>query len=73
MLANRKKLILPLEKYLKYLNGMIIGTKSFTIFEIGPNNGVEIWTFGVTQGRFQIKLPLILILQMKKFSVMFRF
>ena len=73
MLANRKKLILPLEKYLKYLNGMIIGTKSFTIFEIGPNNGVKIWTFGVTQGRFQIKLPLILILQMKKFSVMFRF
>ena len=36
------------------------------------NNGVEIWAFGANQGHFQIKLPLILILQMKQFSVMFR-
>ena len=31
-LANRKKLLLPLEKYFKTLNDKIIGTESFTIF-----------------------------------------
>ena len=46
---------------------MIISTESFTIFQSGQNNGVEIWAFGATQGHFQIKLILILILQ---FSVM---
>ena len=34
-LANRKKLILPLEKYFKTLKDMIIGTESFTFFQSG--------------------------------------
>ena len=51
-LANRKKLILPLGKDFKTLKNIIIGTaRSFTIFQ---------------SGYFQIKLPLILILQMKQ-------
>ena len=50
MLANRKKLILPLEKYLNTLKDMIIGTESFTIFPSGQNNGVEIWAFVATRG-----------------------
>ena len=48
---------------------MIITSESFTIFQSGQNNGVEIWAFGATQGHFQIKLTLILILQ---FSEMFQ-
>ena len=71
-LAIRKKLILPLKKYLKTLNDMIIGTESSKIFQSGRNNGVEIWAFADTQGHFQIKLPLISILQMKQFSGMFQ-
>ena len=47
------------------MKDMIIGTESFKIFQSGRTNGVEIWTFDATQGHFQIKLPLILILQMK--------
>ena len=42
-LANQKKLILPLEKYLTTLKDMIIDTETFTIFQRGQNNGVEIW------------------------------
>ena len=50
-LANRKKLILQLEKYFKTLNDMIIGTAGtrlldkFTIFQSGRNNGVKVWEF----------------------------
>ena len=79
-LANRKKLILPLEKYFKTLKNMIIGTsctqlfESFTTFHSGRNNGVEILDFDATcQEHFQIKLRLVLILQIKQqFSVMFQ-
>ena len=51
---------------------MIIGTagtqlfESFTIFQSGGNNGVEIWVFDATGGISRcIKLPMILILQVK--------
>ena len=71
-LTNRKKLILPLEKYFKTLNDMIIGTagtkplQSFTIFQSGQNNGVKIWVFDATRGIYRyVKLPLILMSQMK--------
>ena len=64
-LANREKLILSLEKYFRTLKDMIIGTESFTIFKKGEtmvsNNGHLM----SIQRHFQIKLPLILILQMK--------
>ena len=72
-LANRNKFILPLEKYFKTSNHMIIdgtaGTKlfeSFTTFQSVWNNGVEIWVFDATRGISRyIELPLPLILQMK--------
>ena len=72
-LANRKRFILALEKYFKTLNDMTIdgtvGTErfeSFTTFQMGWNNGVEIWVFDATGGISRaITLPLILILQMK--------
>ena len=44
-LANREKLILPLEKYFKTLKDMISGTELFTIFQSGRNNGVKLWAF----------------------------
>ena len=50
---------MPLEKYLKTLNDMIIGTastkllESFTIFQNGQNNGVKIWVFDA-KGHSQI-------------------
>ena len=44
-LANRKKLILLLEKYFETLKDMISGTKLFTIFQSGRNNGVKLWAF----------------------------
>ena len=76
-LPNRKKLILPLEKYFKTLNDIFVGTpdakplQSFTIFQSGRNNGVKIWVFDATRG-ISRELPLILILKMKTyFSVMF--
>ena len=59
------KIILPFEKYFKTLKDMTIGTESFTTFQNGRNNNVEILAFDNTQGDFQIQLPLILILQMK--------
>ena len=66
--AIRKQLVLPLEKYSKTLKDMIIGTggtwqfESFTIFQSGQNNGVEIWASDGIPGAYPIKLPLILIL-----------
>ena len=46
-----------------------VGTErfeSFTTFQMGRNNGVEIWVFDATGGISRdITLPLILILQMK--------
>ena len=70
-LANTK-IILPVEKYFKTLNDMIIGTagtkplESFTIFQSGQNNGVKSWVSDATRGisRYR-KLPLILMLHMK--------
>ena len=44
-LTNRIKLMLPVEKYFKTLKDMIIGTKSFTVFQSGWNSGVKLWTF----------------------------
>ena len=41
-LANRKKLILPLEKYFKTLKDMISGAELFTIFQSSRNNGVKL-------------------------------
>ena len=69
---KKKKIILPLGKYFKPTNDIIIGTagtkilESFTIFQSGQNNGVKIWAFDATRGisRYK-KWPLILILQMK--------
>ena len=55
-LANRKKLILPLEKYLKTLKDMIIGTESFTVFQSGWNNGVKLWAFAEYVGAFPGKV-----------------
>ena len=42
-LANRKKLILPLEKFFKTLKNMIIDTEPFIIFQSGLNNSVKLW------------------------------
>ena len=54
-LVNRRKLILPLKKYLKNLENMTIDTadtylfNSFIIFQSGWNNGVEIRAFDTTR------------------------
>ena len=54
------------------MNDMIISTagtkylQPFNIFQSGQNNGVKIWVFDATRGISRyIKLPLILISQMK--------
>ena len=53
---KKKKKILPLGKYFKPTNDIIIGTagtkilESFTIFQSGQNNGVKIWAFDATRG-----------------------
>ena len=65
-IANRKKLILPLEKYFKTLKDMIIGTESFTIFQSGWNNGVKLWEFDEYPGAFPDKVNPDVILQMKQ-------
>ena len=65
-IANRKKLILPLEKYFKTLKDMIIGTESFAVFQIGRNNGAKLWTFDEYPGAFPDKVNLDMILQMKQ-------
>ena len=50
---------MPLEKYFKTLNNLIIGTTGtkllefFAIFQSWQNNGVKIWVFDV-KGDFQI-------------------
>ena len=50
---------MPVEKYFKTLNDMIIGTagtkllESLTIFQSGQNNGVKIWVFDAN-GHFRI-------------------
>ena len=54
-LANRKKLILPL-KYFKTLKNMISGTKLFTVFQSGQNNGVILWVFDKYSGAFPYKV-----------------
>ena len=59
MIANRKKLILLLEKYFKTLKEMIIGTESFMIFKVSK---IIVSNYGYlmsTQGHFQIKLTMI--------------
>ena len=55
-LANRKKLILLLEKNFKILKDMIIGTESFKIFQSGLNNGVKLWAFDECPGAFPDKV-----------------
>ena len=50
--ANRKKLILPLEKHFKTLNDMISGTELFTIFQSGQNNDVKLWALVEYSGVF---------------------
>ena len=55
-LANRKKFILPVEKYFRTLKDMIIGTESFTIFQSGWNNGVKLWAFDGYSGAFPYKV-----------------
>ena len=55
-IANRKKLILPLEKYFKTLKDMISGTELFTIFQSGWNNGVKLWAFDEYPGAFPDKV-----------------
>ena len=55
-LVNRKKLILPLEKYFKTLKGMISGTELFTIFQNGRNNGVKLRAFDGYSGAFPYKV-----------------
>ena len=55
-LANRKKLILPVEKYFRTLKDMIIGTESFTIFQSGWNNDVKLWAFDEYPGAFPDKV-----------------
>ena len=40
--------------------------KSLYFFQKGPNNGLKMWIFDATKGYFQIKLPLVFILQMKR-------
>ena len=55
-LANRKKVILPLEKYFKTLKDMIIGTESFKIFQSGWSNGVKLWAFDEYSGPFLDKV-----------------
>ena len=64
-LANRKKLILPLEKYFKTLKDVITGTDLFTIFQIGEIMVSNYEHLMGTQRHFHIKLPLIMTLQMK--------
>ena len=64
-LANRKKLVLPLEKYFKTLKDMIIGTESFTIFQSGWNNGVKLWAFDEYSGAFPDNVTPDIYLQMK--------
>ena len=55
-LANRKKLILPLEKYFKALKDMISGTDLFTTLQSGRENGVKLWTFDDHSGAFPYKV-----------------
>ena len=55
-IANRKKLILSLEKYFKTLKDMITGTESFAIFQSGWNNGVKLWAFDEYPGAFPDKV-----------------
>ena len=55
-LANKKKLILPLEKYLKTLKDMISGTELLTIFQSGRNNAVKLWAFDGYSGAFPNKV-----------------
>ena len=54
--ANKKKLILPLEKCFKTLKDIIIGTESFTSFQSGWNNGVKLWAFDEYHGTFPDKV-----------------
>ena len=56
MLANRKKLNFPLEKYFKTLKDMIIGTESFKIFQSLWSNGVKLWGFDEYSGAFPDKV-----------------
>ena len=55
-LANRRKLILPLEKYFKALKDMISGTELCTIFQSGQNNGVKLWVFDEYSRAFPCKV-----------------
>ena len=55
-LANRKKLILPLEKYFKTLKDMISGTELCTIFQSGQNQGVKLRAFDEYSGTFPYKV-----------------
>ena len=55
-LPNRKKLVLPLEKYFKTLKDMIIDTESSTFFQSGWNNGVKLWAFDEYSGAFPYKV-----------------
>ena len=65
-LANRKKLILSLEKYFKTLKDMISGTELFTIFQIGGNSGAKLWVFDGYSGAFPYKVTPDLDLKMKQ-------
>ena len=64
-LANRKKLILPLEKYFKTLKETISGTELCIVFQSGQNNGVKLWAFDEYSRAFPYKVILILTLQIK--------
>ena len=56
MLANRKKLVLLLEKYFRILKDMISGTELCTIFQSGQNNGVKLWEFDEYSRAFPYKV-----------------
>ena len=55
-LANRKKLILPLERYFKILKDMISGTELFTILEVGEIMVANYRHLMGTQGAFPYKV-----------------
>ena len=57
-LANRKKLILSLEKYFETVKEMIIATESFTVFQSEWDNGIKLWTFDEHSGAFLDKVTL---------------